>query len=111
MAEIKVRRNVEKIVQDYAYRLQKELKLRGIHIYGSFVNGNATEDSDIDVAVVADDFTGDQIEDTLRLMKIRRKVDVRIEPHPFQSEDFDLNHPHAKDILENGIEVSPRPVH
>ncbi|QQK76868.1 hypothetical protein HUG15_15715 [Salicibibacter cibarius] len=70
----------------------------------------ATEDSDIDVAVVANDFTGDSIEGTMRLMKIRREVDVRIEPHPFTSEDFQDDHPIAKEILENGYEVFSQPV-
>lgn len=100
-----VRQDIEQIVQDYADLLQKEFKLRSIFIFGSFINGNCTEDSDIDVAVVADDFTGDTIEDTFRLMKIRRKVDNRIEPHPFVSKDFQGDHPYTRDIIEKGYKV------
>ena len=37
---------------------------------------------------MADGFSGDLVEDTFKLMKIRRNVDKRIEPHPFCVEDF-----------------------
>ncbi len=39
--------------------------------------------SDIDVAVVGDNFTGDPVEDILTHMRMRRKIDYRIEPRPF----------------------------
>ena len=64
-------------------------------IYGSYVKGTYTSDSDIDIAVVGDDFTGDLIEDTLMLMRIRRKIDNRIEPRPFKTCDFNLSNPFA----------------
>jgi hypothetical protein len=37
-------------------------------------------------------------------MKISRRFDARIEPHPFEESDFDTN-PFAKEILNNGIRV------
>jgi hypothetical protein len=38
-------------------------------------------------------------------MKLRRKIDTRIEPHPFKVEDFNESHPFAFEILKTGIEV------
>lgn len=67
-----------------------------MYLYGSYTSGNYTADSDIDIAVVADDFSGDIIEDTFKLMKIRRSVDNRIEPHSFSIEEFNENDPNAK---------------
>ncbi|AXF55589.1 nucleotidyltransferase domain-containing protein [Salicibibacter kimchii] len=110
MPSQRIRQDIEQIVQAYTDLLRKELDLQSVYIFGSYVNGNATEDSDIDVAVVANDFSGDSIEDTMRLMKIRREVDIRIEPHPFQSEDFQDDYPFVKEILENGSEVFSQPV-
>jgi hypothetical protein len=57
-------------------------------VYGSYVRGPFTDDSDIDIAVVVDGFSGDLVEDTIKLMKIRRNVDNRIEPHPFSVDEL-----------------------
>lgn len=62
-------------------------------------------DSDIDIAVVADGFSGDLVEDTFKLMKIRRSVDKRIEPHPFLTEEFNENDPMAKEVMDTGIRI------
>ncbi len=37
-------------------------------LYGSYSNGSHDIDSDIDVAVISPDFTGDRIEDQFSLM-------------------------------------------
>ncbi len=47
----------------------------------------------------------DIIEDTLLLMKIRRKVDYRLEPRPFNTSDFNSSNPLAKEIINTGIKV------
>jgi hypothetical protein len=36
-------------------------------------------------------------------MKLRRKVDLRIEPHPFDYSDFNRNDPMVDEILKYGI--------
>lgn len=96
---------VEDIVKTYAELVMKEIKVSSIYLYGSYAKGTYSEDSDIDIAVIGDDFIGDPIEDTLQLMRIRRKVDNRIEPHPFKSSDFDLTNPYVQEILRTGIKI------
>ena len=59
-----------------------------------------TEQSDIDVAVISKDFTGDLVDDTLKLMRVRRKVDNRIEPHPIIANDFNDSNPFVKEIMK-----------
>jgi hypothetical protein len=39
-------------------------------------------------------------------MKLRRKFDNRIEPHPFSESDFNTSNPLAKEILKNGLEIA-----
>jgi len=106
MADPIDREQIKQIALKYAEYLKKEYKLRGVYIYGSSARGNFTEDSDIDIAVVAEDFTGDLVEDTFRLMQLRRKVDYRIEPHPFLVECFNENHPEAREVMETGIRIA-----
>lgn len=55
--------------------------------------------------MVADGFSGDLVEDTYKLMKIRRSVDNRIEPHPFSVEDFNDKDPIAKEVIRTGIRI------
>ena len=74
-----------------------------IVLYGSYAKGTAREDSDIDI--VADEFSGDKVKDILTLMKIRREIDNRIEPHPFRSDDFDVSNSFVKDIVSTGIRI------
>ena len=105
MAYVIFKEEIEKIVKKYIELVKKEINIRKAYLYGSYINGNFTEDSDIDIAIVADDFIGDIVEDTFRLMKIRRKVDNRIEPHPFKTSDFDLSNPYIKEIVDTGVRI------
>jgi len=45
-------------VRQYADAVTKEMSPASIVLYGSYAKGNAREDSDIDVAVIFDGFTG-----------------------------------------------------
>ena len=73
------------------------------YLFGSYANGQYNEHSDIDLAIVLDSLQNSFITQ-VELMKISRRFDARIEPHPFEESDFDTN-PFAKEILNNGIRV------
>lgn len=92
------------IVRKYLKSLPPELDVRRAYIFGSYAKGTQKEDSDIDIAVVLghmDDFFEVQME----LFRRRRRIDLRIEPHPFDASDFSENNPVAAEILNTGIEV------
>ena len=105
MASFDNKRRVEEMIIDYSKLLEKEIHVKHIYLYGSYAKDNYTIDSDIDIAVVGDDFSGDIIEDTLLLMKIRRKIDYRFEPRPFKTTDFNPSNPLAREIMNTGIKV------
>lgn len=105
MASFYDRETIELIAKKFAELVKSEMNIKNVYLYGSVVKGSNTEDSDIDIAVIGDDFIGDPVEDTFKLMKIRRKVDNRIEPHPFKSSEFDKSNPLVKEILSTGIKV------
>ena len=105
MATVHSRKSITDIATKYADLLKEHINLHSLYVYGSHVNGTYREDSDIDIAVVADGFTGDLVDDTFKLMKIRRGVDIRIEPHPFIVEEFDENNLMAKEVMETGIRI------
>ncbi len=38
-------------------------------------------------------------------MRLRRKIDLRIEPHPINEKDFNAMNPFAFEIQHTGIEI------
>jgi len=71
-------------------------------LFGSYAKGNFHDDSDIDIAVIVDNVE-DIIDTQIEMMKLRRKIDLRIEPHPIMINDFDYNDPLSNEILKYGI--------
>ncbi len=105
MAEVDIKSGINEIALQFALCLKDSLKLHSLYLYGSYTKDRFTEDSDIDIAVVADGFSGDLVDDTFMLMKIRRKVDNRIEPHPFSVSEFNENDPLAREIIRTGVRI------
>lgn len=62
------------------------------------------EDSDIDLAIIFKKLN-DTFDMQVKLMKLRRKFDTRIEPHAFRSSDFKISNPLANEILKTGLEI------
>ena len=73
-------------------------------LFGSHARGNCHADSDIDVAVVLKDFEN-VLDIQLELMRLRRKIDSRIEPHPFRENEFKESNPMVAEILKYGKEI------
>ncbi len=89
----------------YAGLITATLHPKQIFLFGSYAKGNYHADSDIDIAVVFEDYT-DSMEMQLELMRLRRKVDSRIEPHPFRIRDFHASNPIVHEIVTYGQEIS-----
>lgn len=105
MASFTDREKIKEIAIRYAELLKDELDIKRVYLAGSYAKGTNTKDSDIDIIIVSDSFTGDLIEDTLKLMKIRRGLDNRIEPHPFTSFEFNPSNPFIEEILNTSIRI------
>ena len=99
------REGINHITLQFAEKLKESLIVHSIYLYGSYAKGTNREDSDIDIAAVAEGFTGDIIEDTFMLMRARRGVDHRIEPRPFKVDEFNEQDPLAKEVLRTGIRI------
>jgi predicted nucleotidyltransferase len=88
----------------YIQSIPVNLDLKKAFLFGSFAKGNEHADSDIDIAIVLgkmDDFFDVQ----MQLMRLRRKIDLRIEPHPIWEGDFNIQNPFAYEIEKTGIEL------
>jgi len=93
-----------KIAKAYAGLIKKQFNPIDIILFGSFAKGTFRKESDIDIAVVFPDYD-DSFDMQLELMRLRRKIDSRIEPHPFKQRDFNKFNPFAAEILKYGQRV------
>lgn len=75
------------------------------YLYGSYAVGTAHADSDIDVAVISPDLSGDRLQDWLRLTYIATHIDSRFEVIGFLPEQFRDEHPLVWEIKTSGILV------
>lgn len=66
--------------EQYANEVVKIFSPQAIVLYGSYAKGDFTPDSDIDVAVIFNDFTGDFLKASSQLWKLRRNISDDIEP-------------------------------
>ena len=68
-------------VRVFAERARQELDVRQVILFGSYVKGTATEDSDIDVAVITKNPVDDWLEASAELYRISGSIDLAMEPH------------------------------
>ncbi len=98
------KRDALNIANEYAIAVKTKFGISKVFLFGSYAKGNYHDDSDIDIAVVLKDFKN-LIEIQLDLMRLRRKIDSRIEPHPFREGDFNENNPIVNEIIKFGLEI------
>ena len=99
------------VTMDDIRRFVKAVKGQGIHLrhaylFGSFARGTHSESSDVDIALVADEFVGVSFED------IKWFIDLTIRPayfgfefHTFNTADFEKGDPFVDEIKRTGIEI------
>lgn len=69
-----------KKVKKYSNLLKNHFPVEKVILYGSYAKSKARKDSDIDVAVIVDETNEDFLTSEVELYKLRRNVDIRIEP-------------------------------
>lgn len=91
------------IAKEYIAVLSKEkYAIHSAFLFGSYAKNTPHRDSDIDIAVV---LKSKKETYDLELIKIRRGIDLRIEPHAFLKKDFNESNPLAHEILKYGIRL------
>ena len=81
------------------------MQVKQIYLFGSYAKRTNHVDSDIDIAVVSDDFTKNRTDNMLKLMRLRREIYAMIEPHPFLSKDFKKSDSLVNEIIKTGIRL------
>ena len=94
------------IVERYLAAVEQHgIHLQQVILFGSYANGRYTEWSDIDVALVSDDFQGIRFYDREKLSQPTLQVDARIDPMPYQTKDFTPENFFVQEILKTGVKI------
>lgn len=98
---------IMEIVQKYVETICENYNVYAIILFGSYAKGTSNDDSDIDIAVITDDFNNDIIDEELNLMRLRRSIDTRIEPHLIRIQDYkEAGTPFIREVIDTGIKVA-----
>lgn len=105
MVERTINKDIEKSINKFVEEIKKQYNVTAIILFGSYAKGTQNEDSDIDIAIISDDF--EDIYDCMAvLMGMTWNIDARIEPHPIKVKDFEEGNPFVQEIIDTGIKVA-----
>jgi uncharacterized protein len=94
-----------KMVEEFASEVKSlGVDLKRVILFGSVAANRQHEYSDIDVALVADDFSGVGFIDMKRFVKALRKH-YTIQPRTFATQDFEQGDAFVEEIVKTGIEI------
>jgi predicted nucleotidyltransferase len=100
-----VNKSIIKITKKFISEIPDDINVKKVYLFGSYAKGNENKNSDIDIAIIIKDMTN-FFDIQMQLMRLRRKIDLRIEPHPINESDFTNINPFAYEIEKSGIEIS-----
>jgi predicted nucleotidyltransferase len=80
---------VDGIIQGFIARLEQEIPVQEVILFGSYARGTPQEHSDIDLAVISDWFEGKPaIENLTFLARIASRYSTLIEALPFTQKEY-----------------------
>jgi len=100
-----IARDIDSKIHRFINLVAKKITVVQAYVFGSSVRGIRHDWSDIDLAIVSPDFSGDRFEDYKLLIPFIIEVDRSIEVHPFHPRDFNEDNPFIKEILTSGLKI------
>lgn len=101
------RTEILRIAKRYIAHLKKNrVKVERAYLYGSYAAGKPHADSDIDIVVVSRQFRKSRYEDSVRIAKLRREIDLRIQPLAYNPRDFVSNYVIPFEAMTKGIRIA-----
>lgn len=106
MVERAVDVKILKSINQYINEIKKHYNISEVILFGSYAKGKEHADSDIDIAIISEDFE-DLFEIMADLMGLTWDIDARIEPHPIRKKDYDeVSDYFIQEIIDTGIKVA-----
>lgn len=91
--------------------IYQDLQRDGIYpkkmiLFGSYAKGHPKQYSDVDIAIIADEFSGSRILDHEKILHLYRKY-IPAEFHTFTTNDTVEDNPFLEEIYSTGKEWTP----
>lgn len=97
--------DLNNLVQKFINLISSEFPLSRVYVFGSYAKGNPKDYSDVDLAIVSDNFEGSRFFDKKKLNKYILRTSIDIEVHPFKTEDFTEDDPFVEEIIHTGVRI------
>lgn len=99
--------DVISIAKQFANQVKLKFPVDKVILFGSYAKNRAWEGSDIDICVVSPEFGKDSLREESELIKIAMKVNHKISPVAFNSEDIKNYWSQlAHEITTHGVQVA-----
>ena len=96
-----------RIAKKYIAHLRKNrIKVERAYLYGSYANGKPHKHSDIDIVVVSRQFRKSRFDESVRIAKLRREIDLRISPLAYHPRDFIEDNIIPNEAMNYGIRIA-----
>ena len=104
-AEIPI--DIKEIINRFLLKLsESNIKIQKAVLFGSYAKKIHGEYSDIDLALVSPDFTGNPYDDNEKIRDAKFAVSYNIEAHTYRADEFNESDPFVREILKHGIVIS-----
>ena len=92
-------------IKEFVKDIKNKIHVKSAYCFGSYVTGKSTPYSDIDVAIISDDFTGFKFEDRQKINPYILKHNINIEVHPFTLQELREKTPFLQAIIASGKKI------
>ena len=99
----------KQIIKKYVTEVKAAMPIDRVYLYGSYANGTAQWDSDVDLCFFSASFAEENIMQIMgRLFELKRQYNryLCLEPNAFPLSELDNDNPFVKEILRTGVEIS-----
>jgi len=104
-----IKNEITKLVE----ALKKNIKVDSVILFGSFAKGNASKDSDVDIAVISTEFGQNPLKEKQLIYRtiIKESIEPYFEIHTFTpSELKSSNNYFISEIRSTGQKIWPEPI-
>ena len=98
----------KRIINQYVSDVKAAMPIDKVYLYGSYANGTAQWDSDVDLCFFSESFT---VENTMQkighLFELKRRYNkyICLAPNAFPLSELSNDNPFVKEILRTGMEI------
>ncbi len=84
---------------------KKQFEISDAFLFGSYAENKAKDYSDIDVALISDNFSGNRFNDKNSIRDVYLKINWKLSPYPIKKSQLQKDWFFTEEIAKKGIKV------